>query len=302
MIRLTGDYRDRSRSTPLHWAVMLEDVAWVRFFVKKQILLEARDVNGYTAIMIAAGQGNINILSTLIHGGAKLNARSSACGSSALHLSAAWGKTDAVNILLHTNRVTINARDNDGMRPIDRARHNNNQGAVKLLTIAERCQSDLPPVKVIEAGPVISSLPGKITRLRSRSANRDKHGCTPIHWASRFGDNRLVKNLIHDGKDLNSLDPNGKTPLMLAIEESHYATASALLRAGADANLTDASGRSPLHAACIVGQQNLVRLLLRDRNIDTNIKSNGGTPLEWAEANGHKAIVQLFRRLPTRRR
>ena len=70
-------------------------------------------------------------------------------------------------------------------------------------------------------------------------------GMNTLHWAMKFGNEKLEKKFIALGTNINAKDNNGNTPLHWAMESCHYWPA-ALLKAGADVNAVNNDGETPL--------------------------------------------------------
>jgi ankyrin repeat protein len=69
----------------------------------------------------------------------------------------------------------------------------------------------------------------------------------------------------------------------------------ALLKNGHDPNSKDSGGRTPLSWAAANGHEAVVKLLLAKDGVDPDSKDGyGRTPLSWAEENQHEAIMRLL--------
>ncbi|RMX55734.1 hypothetical protein pdam_00015503 [Pocillopora damicornis] len=79
--------------------------------------------------------------------------------------------------------------------------------------------------------------------LRSRCVS----GSTLLHTASFFGAIPVIKTLLSEGVDVNTLDYKGATPLHRAKDA---ATVELLLEAGSNIDCEDHDGNTPLHVKC----------------------------------------------------
>lgn len=123
----------------------------------------------------------------------------------------------------------------------------------------------------------------------------DTYLCTPLHWASKYG-NKTAANLLIERKkaNINALDKDSGTPLHLASENGHEAIVKLLLEKGADLEALDSDDSTPLHRASENGYHEVVKLLLH-KKVDKERRDRfDRTPLYLASENGHEAVVGLL--------
>ena len=160
---------------------------------------------------------------------------------------------------------------------------------------------------------------------------RDSRGDTPLMWAVRYGNDRVVELLLGqrdiqpdvairggravfsfaaelgnegavklflecEGVNLNSLDSDGRSPLSYAAAGRHESVLKLLLeRQNVDPNSSDSSGRTPLSFAASEGHEWAVELLLGHKDVKPNLSdSNGQTPLSLAASRGDEGVVKLL--------
>jgi len=126
---------------------------------------------------------------------------------------------------------------------------------------------------------------------------RDSRGDTPLMWAVRYGNDRVVELLL-DQRDIRPdvVIRDGRTVFSFAVEFGGEGAVKLLLNHGnVNPNSLDGSGRSPLSYAATGRHGGVLRLLVESRDIDPNSPdSNGLTPLSYAAKWGRKDLVQLF--------
>ncbi|HZD07376.1 MAG TPA: ankyrin repeat domain-containing protein [Candidatus Limnocylindrales bacterium] len=125
----------------------------------------------------------------------------------------------------------------------------------------------------------------------------DGDGFTPLHWATTFNKKDAVELLLANKADKNiKVAKYGWTPLRLAVIHGHMAAAEALLNGGSDPNVKDDANIPLLHQAIIRGKKEMVELLL-DKKANVNMKDSAGeTALDEAEEQGNKEIIEILLR------
>ncbi|KAJ3018291.1 hypothetical protein HKX48_002982 [Thoreauomyces humboldtii] len=155
-------------------------------------------------------------------------------GSAALHLAAAKGFVDVVELLLAA-------------------------GADRELRSGEKGDEGTPLVKAVQNGQrdVIEALLRGEKRSDVNVMTGDGDGRWALHVAVKRNDWKMVKMLLDAGARTDVKDKNLSTPLHLAIEDSKGAVNTSLrlerllLAAGAPINAVDVQGRTPLHIAFV---------------------------------------------------
>lgn len=142
---------------------------------------------------------------------------------------------------------------------------------------------------------------------------KDKGGNTPLHYAAARGEMAVAKFLLANGADVNSKDSKGLTPLHDAAQLGQKTMVELLLSHHADANAKSFEGITPLHLAASKGFLSVTETLLAN-GADMNAEMAGtaiepfrsegfggidssylaATPLHYAAAGGHLAIVRLL--------
>jgi ankyrin repeat protein len=141
--------------------------------------------------------------------------------------------------------------------------------------------------------------------LLKKGANVDVKGTldnTLLHCASRDGRPDVVKLLLKHDAVVNAKDKYGWTPLHGAASKGGVEVAKHLFNVKKDGNgerldvnVQSNNMNTPLHVASIAGNLEMVKLLL-SHGAKMGIEGeNGWTPLEAAEKNKHKKIVEWLR-------
>ena len=123
----------------------------------------------------------------------------------------------------------------------------------------------------------------------------------PLHLAAYCGLAAGVTNLLGHGNEVDCRDSMGATPLMYATSGGHAAVVRELLRQGANPNSLCDRGRSTLHRAIVADDIQIARILLEEPGIDlrTPDPSQGDqTPLMLAASLGRSEILQTLLQKP----
>ncbi|CAG9983821.1 unnamed protein product [Clonostachys byssicola] len=116
-----------------------------------------------------------------------------------------------------------------------------------------------------------------------------------LHLAAYFGIAEAIGALLGHVKYSDIKDSYGWTPLAWAAMKKHDAVIKLLLENGADADSMDANDRTPLSLAAEKGHEAIVGLLLATERVNVDSKDKmGNTPLLYAAENDHGAVVNLL--------
>jgi ankyrin repeat protein len=120
-------------------------------------------------------------------------------------------------------------------------------------------------------------------------------GTTALHWAVRYDEVALVERLIKAGAKPDVANRYGVTPIALACESASAAIVEQLLKAGVSPNATGPLGETALHTCAHTGNVDAAKALLaRGAAVNSGDNWRGQTPLMWAAAQGHAAMVRVL--------
>lgn len=121
----------------------------------------------------------------------------------------------------------------------------------------------------------------------------DRKGFQALHIAALVNFDKVVRQLVEAGSNVNSRNKVVRTPLHEAILSNHYNVATALISNGADINAC-VLGQVPLHLAAKSGNHEMVRFLIEKGANKMRYDSSGNMPIHGAAWGGHlKAIEEL---------
>ncbi|XP_053596442.1 ankyrin repeat and SOCS box protein 3-like [Microplitis demolitor] len=133
----------------------------------------------------------------------------------------------------------------------------------------------------------------EIKNQSNRSAN------TPLHYAAKLGDLKLVKLLIRNGMDTNVRGKFGITPLHVTAIYNKYQIMEYLIQNGAILSLECTEGilkgYTPLHVATELNFHKCVRLLIKYDNSTVNPKNQDVIhPIHIAVMLRHFKVTQIL--------
>ena len=136
------------------------------------------------------------------------------------------------------------------------------------------------------------------TRAELSAAEGYMHGHTALMRAALDGNTETVKELIHQGADIDQRDDTGRTALIFAVVNSHYETVKVLLEYGADVQAKSNQGGTALMGAALAGDLNTVQALLdKGADVHPRLRETNESAVTLAEKHGHAEIARLLREL-----
>lgn len=180
-------------------------------------------------------------------------------GVTPLHLAAALGKTEAVQMLLAVVPRAAGLADSTGGTPLYAAAHYGEAGVIRLLLANEPAGNRENSFKVTPLhtaairghAEAVRALLAPEPLTLAAAAPAGAGGCTPLHLAAYKGGGGVARALLErmppGGVDL--ADDGGAAPLHVAAEKGHGGVIRLLLAAGASRSLRNAKGFKPFHLA-----------------------------------------------------
>lgn len=278
------------------------ELAVVKLFLAAGIDPNAKNRQGYTALMVSADQGHTKIIEALLKAKANVDERDDR-GGTALRWAASRGQVGAVQQIL---QKTTDAKVIDdafltaaSFRHLELLRILLKRGADKRLV----SKALIKAVKAygINEGRASEVIPFLLEQGADINAH-DDDGWTALMGATEAGLVPAVQTLLAAGANVNAICicdgwlGGGWTALMMAARESDKKVIlDMLLARGADPNLANNDGRTSLTIALNdSGGTDIVRALL-DRGASVNAKDKEGTtPLMEAQKSYDAEISRLL--------
>lgn len=291
--------------------------------------VNARDKNGESALVIAAGRGNqLSTIKLLLDGGANIEIRKG--DFTALHLASTYGHRETAELLLNRG-ADIESKTNDSLTPLVVASNSEQREMVEFLlgrganieskqaqgqtALHQACShgyketaelllgrgADIESRDYYSSTPLLRASSNRrketIEMLLEKGADIESKDCcssTALHMASGLGYIEIVGLLLEKGADIESKDDRSWTPLLTASYSGHKETVELLLDKGADIESKDDRSWTPLHTATSSGHKQVVELILgRGADIESK-QADSWTALHIAVWNGQKEIIELL--------
>lgn len=262
--------------------------------------LNATDLDGHSALALAAAGGHVTISKMLIEAGAKVE-QANVRAETPLWLAAAQGHTAVVRLLIAKGAVV---------------EHRSAAGLTALAISAQRCH-DGSAAALIKGGAAIMAAPQPgqhlsplmfaVTRCdekilgellvdknaaKALMAVRDNLGRTALWLAADIGNASAVAYLLRSGAQIADVDNNGETALHRAI--SHPEVLSILLAHGAQVSVVANDGNTPLIRAAALGKATSIKALLTKGASVNHRNRLGQTALMMAATTDNAEIVDML--------
>jgi ankyrin repeat protein len=243
----------------------------------------ARDPAGQTILHLAAAEGNVQAVDSILNAGNSINERDNQ-GKTALDL--ALERTDSQAHAETAERLIREGADSENpLFPYFAP-------AVRSANYDIRTSSGIAPLHFTAQ----EGYAGYVGFLIDKGADvniKSPSGTTPLHEAARSGNISIMEMLLENGAEINTQDAKGNSVLHIAIPpETNQEALYLFLFYGANPNLKDEHGDSPLHIAIMLNRgPEIIRSLL-ENGADVSIHNiEGKTPLFLAVEAGRAQYI-----------
>ncbi len=320
---------------PIHDAAKSGDLADVQAELDKGVDVNAKNINGWTSLHLAAINGHNEVAELLIFKGADVNEKDewgwtplhytanigykkiaellifkganvnaqSEDKKTALHTAAYWGQKEVAELLIGKG-ADVNTKHDGGMTPLDFAVIYNQTEIAHLL---RKYGGGHGTIHGAASGGDIEAV-GEFLNAGVDVDAKDDRGNTPLYAALLSMHKEVSELLVAKGADVNIKQQNGETILHQVIDASlptgfyPLEIAEWLISNGADVNAEYDHGVTPLFLAVQAWREEAVQLLI-DNGADLNIISRfalwgfeDATPLDWAIEEDFDQIADLLRK------
>jgi uncharacterized protein len=298
--------------TALMWAVAGKHSQVAGALIERGADVHARTRGGFTPLMFAAQQGDLESARILVAAGADVNEATPEYGS-ALVVAAASGR-EALAIFLLEQGADPKVADNHGITPLH---HAVRKGFSTLTGIRYDAHRVIPPDMPELVKALLAHGADPNARIKERLKMRDDRppfdmsGATPFFLAAVATDAPLMRLLAANGADPLLVVEEETTPLMAAArgacpgecasqgqnrrnpqwERSALEAVKAAVELGADVNAINHEGRTAMHIAAFTGADSIVQFLA-EQGAQVDVPDySGETP--WTMASGISANFNI---------
>ncbi|KAJ5343212.1 uncharacterized protein N7506_003036 [Penicillium brevicompactum] len=249
-----------------------------------------------------AQEGQASVLGFLIDNGVDTE-RSDNDGMTLLSLAASHGNVAVVELLLSTDRVNVNSKNETDQTPLSFAAMNGHASVVELLLATGKV--DIDPKDLWGETPFFNAV-GEGHRaiveilLATEKVDlniKDRDGRSALSYAALGGHIDVIKLLFSTRIfDVNSKDPTGNTILSYTIAARRLGLFKELLAMNkVDVDSADHDGLTPLSLAISGSQVAMAELLLATGKVDVDSKAQDGrTPLLCAASSDQLDMTKLL--------
>nr|XP_045615687.1 kinase D-interacting substrate of 220 kDa B-like isoform X5 [Procambarus clarkii] len=266
------------------------------FLATRSVVIDDKDENGATALILAASKGRSEMCNELILHGADVNAEDNDQWSPSI-TATKEGHVETVATLLD-HGANIHHKDMGGWTALMWACYKGHTALASMLlsrgadpnTQGQHHMTSL----VWAAGRGHTEIVHDLLQHGAKVNIGDKFGTTPLIWACRKGYYEIAKDLLQHGANVDASGMYSWTPLLVATRGNFLELVQLLLEHRPNLNALDKDGGTALTIACKEGYTEIANALLnsgayvnmQDRNDDTN--------LIYAARGGHRAVVEAL--------
>jgi len=190
-----------------------------------------------TALNLAAGLGNVEIIKALIDAGADKETKGYG-GMTTLFQASLFGRVEAAKFLIEKGADTNVKTSSRSTLLMMASRRNGKVEMVRYLLELRKNGYDI--------------------ELEAQDNVKD----TALHYAAQDNKVEIMEELIAAGADKEAKNAKGETPLISAVVSGHAGAAKLLIEKGAASNVKNLLGKDTLMVAAEAGKVELVKQLL----------------------------------------
>ncbi len=291
------NFTTKSGYTPLmHASLRSDNLEVIQFLLDNGANVNAKALDGSTALMGAAQYGHLSIIELLLKNGASVKDLDNN-KYSALSKAAQNGHTQVVEYLVKKG-VNIDQKTEDGYTPICLAMQNGHLETVKLLyendaDIHYKTTSGISLVAMAYAAGH-AEIGEFLWEKGAKNIYEVINGWTPLSSAAQNGKFKSVKLLLEKGVNLHTENQYNQSALHLAVEGNHLDTVELLLKNGAKVDSRDHFKTSIINVAADSGHTKILKkLLINGANIN-DIDAHKNTNLMLAIMNNRLETVKFL--------
>lgn len=244
--------------------------------------------NQFAALDLAASQGQLRSLRTLLKYGADVNAVD-ALESTALHAAARNDQKEAIHVLADGGGDT-EAADSLGCTPLHIAALRNATSAVVALLehnadTSKANNDERTPLHLSAEFGHVSASAALMAAGADITLRCEDNEPSALDIAAAAGKVDVLKEMMDYGADVNSVDSDGRTPLVIAVASNEAGAVDVLAEAGARVDaLVENNSWTSLHVAAEYLYPDVVRTLLKHgaRVNARDVDHHNDTPLHIA--------------------
>ena len=258
---------EMGRNSIMSAAIGTGDCNTVRWLIEQRVDVNDCDKKGFTAVLNAAQQGNLNVLKLLKESGANIHVQNEMGRNSIMSAAIGTGDCNTVRWLIE-QRVDVNHCDKEGFTAVLNAAQQGNLDVLKLLK---------------ESGATIH-VQNEMGRNSIMSAAIGTGDCDTVRW------------LIEQGVDVNHCDKEGFTAVLNAAQQGNLDVLKLLKESGANIHVQNEMGRNSIMSAAIgTGDCNTVRWLIEQRVDVNHCDKEGFTAVLNAAQQGNLDVLKLLK-------
>ncbi|ETS78829.1 hypothetical protein PFICI_08682 [Pestalotiopsis fici W106-1] len=219
------DVADNDGSTPLHYALSRNHLKAVQLLLEKGADINKAHVTGWTPLHSASINGHVEVIRQLLRGGADLSIATK-LGHTPIHAAARGGCFDAVELLLHEG-AAVTAVSSNGGTPLHQAAVGGHLDVVQLLLRngANMCALDVfgrPPLLYAIRGGDFATFSALQCQKLLEPDCQDVFGSNALSFAVRYGHEEMIRAFpVLSKQSLMVEDRFGRTPIWWAHKQGN---------------------------------------------------------------------------------